>query len=474
MNAQIPTFAVIGRVNKGKSSIVSTLAEDDSVMIANEAGTTRHCREYPLRIDEKTIVTLIDTPGFQEARRMLAWLKDHEVSASNRRDVVVEFVDRFSGSSEFVDECRLLQPILGGAGILYVVDGAKPFRRNYEAEMEILRWTGQPRMALINQIGDGDFSDQWKPALDQYFSVVRTFNAHRVGFQDRIMLLRAFRELHEPWRASLDKAIFHLEEEWDRRRNESVRVLTDMMVDELTMIKEISLKEGENISAKKAAIERDFHQSLRKIEHNARRSVEHLYQHNRLSTSEKEMDPPIFEQDLFARATWNILGLSPRQLIGLGAAAGATVGGMVDASLGGASFLTGTMLGATVGGASALYMSSKRFASVETIGRYLQGRKIMRIGPHQNQNFPWILLDRALLHYFNVRDYAHGRREPLKLEHDSERMGMVSHLSPGRRKTLAKIFRNLQKGPRETEDLRQELYRQISFIVERENGQRSS
>ncbi|MBD3376745.1 DUF3482 domain-containing protein, partial [candidate division KSB1 bacterium] len=281
MNAQIPTFAVIGRVNKGKSSIVSTLAEDDSVMIANEAGTTRHCREYPLRIDEKTIVTLIDTPGFQEARRMLAWLKDHEVSASNRRDVVVEFVDRFSGSSEFVDECRLLQPILGGAGILYVVDGAKPFRRNYEAEMEILRWTGQPRMALINQIGDGDFSDQWKPALDQYFSVVRTFNAHRVGFQDRIMLLRAFRELHEPWRASLDKAIFHLEEEWDRRRNESVRVLTDMMVDELTMIKEISLKEGENISAKKAAIERDFHQSLRKIEHNARRSVEHLYQHNR-------------------------------------------------------------------------------------------------------------------------------------------------------------------------------------------------
>ncbi|MBD3376481.1 DUF3482 domain-containing protein, partial [candidate division KSB1 bacterium] len=202
--------------------------------------------------------------------------------------------------------------------------------------------------------------------------------------------------------------------------------------------------------------------------------VEHLYQHNRLSTSEKEMDPPIFEQDLFARATWNILGLSPRQLIGLGAAAGATVGGMVDASLGGASFLTGTMLGATVGGASALYMSSKRFASVETIGRYLQGRKIMRIGPHQNQNFPWILLDRALLHYFSVRDYAHGRREPLKLEHDSERMGMVSHLSPGRRKTLAKIFRNLQKGPRETEDLRQELYRQISFIVERENGQRSS
>ncbi len=473
MNAQIPTFAVIGRVNKGKSSIVSTLAEDDSVMIANQAGTTRHCREYPLRIDGQTIVTLIDTPGFQEARRMLAWLREHEVSASSRRNVVVDFVDRFKQTKQFVDECRLLQPILDGAGILYVVDGAKPFRRNYEAEMEILRWTGQPRMALINQIGEGDFSKEWKPALDQYFSVVRTFNAHRVGFRDRIILLRAFRELHEPWQKALDKAIFHLEEEWERRRREAARVLTDMMVNELTMIKEVSLKEGEDILVKKAAIERDFHQGLRKIEQNARRSIEHLYQHTRLSMSENEMEPPIFEQDLFAKATWNILGLSPRQLIGLGAAAGATVGGVVDVSLGGASFLTGTLLGATVGGASALYMSSKRFASVETMSRYLQGRKIMRIGPHQNQNFPWILLDRALLHYFNVRDYAHGRREPLKLDHESERMGMVSHLSPSRRKELAKIFRNLQKGPRETEGLYQELQRQISHMIENDNGQRS-
>ena len=45
---------------------------------------------------------------------------------------------------------ELLTPILEGAGILYVVDAGAPYRENYEAEMEILRWTGRPSMAVIN------------------------------------------------------------------------------------------------------------------------------------------------------------------------------------------------------------------------------------------------------------------------------------------------------------------------------------
>ncbi|MFQ5632581.1 MAG: GTPase, partial [bacterium] len=75
MNREIPKFAVIGRVNKGKSSIVSTLAEDDSVVIDRGAGTTKICREFPVRVDGVTLLTLIDTPGFQQARRALAWLR---------------------------------------------------------------------------------------------------------------------------------------------------------------------------------------------------------------------------------------------------------------------------------------------------------------------------------------------------------------------------------------------------------------
>ena len=67
-----PVFAIVGHPNKGKSSIVSTLARDESVAISPLPGTTVANREYPMIIDGETLYLLIDTPGFQRARAALA------------------------------------------------------------------------------------------------------------------------------------------------------------------------------------------------------------------------------------------------------------------------------------------------------------------------------------------------------------------------------------------------------------------
>jgi GTPase Era involved in 16S rRNA processing len=445
MSSTVPKFAVIGRVNKGKSSIVSTLAEDDSVNIDAIPGTTRYCQEFPFRLDGRTLIILIDTPGFQQAPRALAWLKDHEDSVTNRREVVAKFVKNFQDTGEFVDECRLLEPILNGAGILYVVDGAKPFRKNYEAEMEILRWTGQPRMALINKIGEGDFSDEWCPALDQYFSVVRSFNAHYVGFQDRIRLLEAFRELHDPWRDSINESVHYLKAEWERRQRISANVIASLLIDELTYEKEIAINKDENPKNYKHKIEAEFHDYLRNRERKARKAIEHLYQHLKIETEEDELDRPVFEQDLFAKSTWSLLGLTTKQLIALGAIAGATVGGILDAAVGGASFMAGTLIGGAIGAGSILYISTNRFATIENIIGVLQGKQMIRIGPHKNPNFPWVLLDRALLHYKSIRDLAHSRREKIKLSAESSDQRIAAKLDSSTKKELNRIFSSIRK-----------------------------
>jgi predicted GTPase len=91
----IPQFAVIGRVNKGKSSIVSALAEDDAVVIDSGAGTTIKCQEFPVMVDGRSIIILMDTPGFQQAPRALAWMKERETSAASRRDVVNDFYNTY-------------------------------------------------------------------------------------------------------------------------------------------------------------------------------------------------------------------------------------------------------------------------------------------------------------------------------------------------------------------------------------------
>ncbi|MGD9159575.1 MAG: GTPase/DUF3482 domain-containing protein [Desulfobacteraceae bacterium] len=442
----IPTFAVIGRVNKGKSSIVSSLAEDETVVIDSGAGTTLVCQEFPIKVDGQTIIILIDTPGFQQAPRALSWMKERETSAANRRDVVLDFFNHFKDTDDFVDECRLLKPILNGAGVLYVVDGAKPFRRNFEAEMEILRWTGQPRMALINHIGDNDFTESWRPALDQYFSVVRQFDAQQVRFKDRLELFQAFRELHDVWRPKVDEAIKYLNAEWQRREREAAHIISEMLANELTYYTEIGLYPHEDIEDHRASLETKFHNWLRKREIKSRKTIEKLYQHSKLEREETEIEKPVFQQDLFAESTWDILGLTPRQLLSLGAIAGAAIGGTLDAAVGGTSFLAGAVGGALIGAGSVAYFSTKRFASIEHVSKFLKGSRFVRIGPHKNQNFPWVLLDRALLHYFTVRDFAHSRREKIIIR-NSENAGIVKELKSGQRREMAKIFNMLRKNP---------------------------
>ena len=134
-----PRFAIVGHPNKGKSSIVATLSEDDAVAISPRPGTTTRARAYPMRVDGETLYELIDTPGFQRAREVLAWLEANDRGAGARADVVREFLRVHADDPRFHDERELLTPIVDGAGILYVVDGSRPYGRQYEAEMEILR-----------------------------------------------------------------------------------------------------------------------------------------------------------------------------------------------------------------------------------------------------------------------------------------------------------------------------------------------
>ena len=59
----IPTFAVVGHPNKGKSSIVATLAEDERLAIGPTPGTTRRAVSHTFSIDDQPQYVLVDTLG---------------------------------------------------------------------------------------------------------------------------------------------------------------------------------------------------------------------------------------------------------------------------------------------------------------------------------------------------------------------------------------------------------------------------
>ncbi len=87
-----PRLCVVGHPNRGKSSIVSTLTENDSVRISPESGTTRSADAFEFELDGRVLLTLVDTPGFQRARQVLSWLQREPVSPGDRPKRVKAFL----------------------------------------------------------------------------------------------------------------------------------------------------------------------------------------------------------------------------------------------------------------------------------------------------------------------------------------------------------------------------------------------
>ena len=435
-----PIFALVGHPNKGKSSLVATLARDVSVRVGPEPGTTTHARDFPLRVGGKVLYSLVDTPGFQRARAALDWLKQHETDAGSRPAVVERFVREHEGDERFRNECELLRPIVQGAGLIYVVDGATPYGPEYDAEMEILRWTGQPGLAVINPIGEPKFVEPWQRALEQFFRVVRVLDVLKAPFEQQIELLKAFGQMRESWRLPVEEAVAALLNHRAQQADDAARVIAELMADALTHREIKDLAKGEEPTRHTSALEETYRRRLRQMERKARSEIETIYGFDELDRDEVDMD--LLEKDLLSQESWLMFGLKKRDLVVAGAASGAIAGGVIDAALLGASFLTGSVVGGAIGGALG-YFSSDKLADLKVLHQPLGGMRL-RYGPTRNLNFPFVLLSRALLHHRLVEGRTHAQRGVLKVGYESAD-GKVEVLPPGSARDLSRLFNRLQR-----------------------------
>lgn len=435
----IPTFAVVGHPNKGKSSIVATLAEDDRLAISSTPGTTRRAMPHSFSIDGQPQYVLIDTPGFQRAAAVLEWLEARATTASARPALVAQFVEEHAKDPRFHDECELLRPIVDGAGILYVVDGSKPYGAEYELEMQILQWTGRPRMALINLIGDEDHQAEWRQALDQYFSLVRVFDAVGADFDTRVGLLEVFGELDPDWRQPLDRAVRALVEERQVRRRRSAEEIARLLIECANMAEEKRLSPGETVDARRQALTEGLQQRLRRREARCREAVQGIYRHQSLTRDEPGQ--VLLDTDLFTDSGWRLFGLSRERLAISGAVTGALAGGGIDALLGGASLALGAGIGAVIGGAGA-WFGGGELAKVKVLGESLGGQ-VVQVGPVKAANFPWVLLGRAWLHHQLVAERNHAHRAVISLAVEGVE-NLMDALPDALSKALARAFARLR------------------------------
>ena len=452
-NNSYPKFAVVGHPNKGKSSIVSALALDDSVQIGDTPGTTQVKRSFPLKVDGKIVYELFDTPGFQRARRVLGWLeeKGKNVSADKRSDIVRDFIREHREDERFKDEVELLEPILDGAGILYVVDASKPYGPEYEVEMEILRWCGQPSMAILNLIGKEDYREQWKRALGYYFRMVRTFNPMEAVFKDHLNLLEAMAQLKEEWVDPIKIAIKMLHSLHTEKVEQSVDIIFNEMFKMLTFVLKEKIKDKEASLEEKKKSQRAYRIQLLRYERDAQQEIELLWHHRDIEKIEASL--LLDEVGLFSKESASIFGLSQKDLVLTGASAGAITGAGVDLLFVGHTLFLGAALGGLVGGAGAIW-GFENLYSMKIMGQKL-GKRELSIGPMQNMNFPYVVLGRAIYHASIMITRSHARRDDYVIEENFTQDIIDSEL----RKKLEKIHILLRKG-KEIESSLKEAYKE--------------
>lgn len=460
-NYEYPKFAVVGHPNKGKSSIVSALSLDRSIQIGDTPGTTQVKRGFPLKVDGKIIYELFDTPGFQRARRVLSWLnKQDKVSADKRHELVRKFIYEHKDNPKFIDEIELLEPIVNGAGIIYIVDASKPYGVEYETEMDILRWCGQPSMAILNLIGKEDYRQEWTNALGYYFRLVRTFNPMTVTFEEHISLLESMSHLKEEWQENIKIAIKSLKDEHERKVELSIDTIMDNIKKSISFVYKYPIK-GKNVSnQEEESAKKVYRNKIIGYENIQKRTIEEIWKHKGIDKIEDELR--LDEVGLFSQESASIFGLSEKELIVTGASAGAITGAGVDLLFAGSTFFTASIIGGIIGGIGAKFGFNNLY-EIEIIGGRTIGKRELAIGPMKNLNFPYILLGRALYHASTIAKRSHALRNKIELNKEDE-FFMDKIIDLDSRKILEEIHVQLRKG-KELKEENLVKYREVIFNI---------
>ncbi|AGA91834.1 protein of unknown function (DUF3482)/GTPase of unknown function [Thioflavicoccus mobilis 8321] len=460
-----PVLSIMGHPNAGKSSVVATLTENDRIQIDKRAGTTTAADHYPVVIDGKTVVEFIDTPGFQNPSFILEWFQAHP----DEPDLARAFVDLHCADPLYVHDCTLLRPVAEGAAIILVVDGSKRIKEKDRAEIELLRLTGRPRMAILNNTTNvTEYMDQWQDLLNKAFNAVREFNAHRATYDERMRLMSALKTIDQRWEDRIDETIETFAHDWDRRIDQTVTTVLELLKKALAL----RVTEVVNIKDRAAPVEREavkaklvesFEDALRNLEVKAQDEVRAHFRHNVWNLSPES----ILQKDLFSDEVGKALGLSRGQLALVGAAAGATTGATLDLSLGGSTLGAAALFGAATGGALGAF-GGAALAKVDI--QKAIGIERISMGPVTNARFPFVLLDRILLYCARAMNWSHGRQAadedaPNRVpERDVPRKAFTEELPADQQKKLGKFFAALRKG-KEPRDLEEDCRETIRGVL---------
>ncbi len=345
-----PVFVVTGAPNKGKSTFIKAMTNDESVVVREYARTTTSAKSYPFKIDGETCFTLWDTPGFENAAEMHEILVEWGIRESDHPiELIRRFLDVYAGHPDFYYELEIFKPIANYACIVYVADCSKKFQQSeYLREMELIRFTRLPRIAILNPIDGDQYLELWRSGLTDYFNNIKVFNPHETTFDEKLRILGAFSHLNDDWEESLNRVIDVLKLQREKVLEECARVIRRTILqiyDQDFSIRYDGIRDENEQKAELVSHVRDF---VHKTMNDAQRQVTRRFG----LTIDFAFEQEFGENDLFS-TTVRRKNLSVHQRAMINAIVGGGIGAVMDAAAGGLTFGVFTAALGVAGGLAA-------------------------------------------------------------------------------------------------------------------------
>ena len=389
-------FAVIGKPNSGKSSLISALIFSDEVEVSSEVGTTTKSTNWEYKYKNQTICSFYDTPGFEQARKLYTYYNDNISSYGSQ--ALRDFIEQYKNDESTKKDTEIIKAVLDSDYIIFIIDVSRNFNQNtigYELEI-ISKIIDKPTLILLNHSHqDNSFEAEWRTALAQY----KLTNVHKVNpldssFTSIEQLYTALQEMLPTKDKRLNNIMSIYQEHAQANLAQSSESIA-WMIQSILLLRDAYTIFGKVTDAKKRETAKKYQRKVAKFEQTSKKEIEKIWGYANIVVKD-------FTEDIDSDSSMGIGSKAKTGSMIAGAGAGALMG-MRFSPIGA---FVGAVIGAAVANVAYEHLSFSHTIIGNTITYFIDTK---------NDNVSNILLKRSLEHLHRIISQGHANRKDIEI-----------------------------------------------------------
>jgi small GTP-binding protein len=338
------SLLVVGHANTGKTSLIRTLLRrQDFGDVSDRAGTTRHVESVKINIEHQTIVTLTDTPGFEDSIGLWDIRHSDSFRSFQGSDWLRPFCDSHFAQDEFEQEAKILKQLTSTDIILYVIDIRQAPLGKYLDELSLLASANKPIIPILNfSATPSAHLDAWRKVLaERHLHAVVKYDSVAFYFEDEKRLYQSIQSLMPEHYDAVNQLVTSREEAAQLRLTMATNQLAELLIKAASSRLECAQYPPE------IAESTVFENKIRQLEQHYITQLLRLYefQQTDLVVSPLAIQNDRWQQDIFEAQTLKEWGIDT----GTSALTGAAIGAGIDVMSAGLTLGTATTIGAILG-----------------------------------------------------------------------------------------------------------------------------